>query len=141
MTFVLDDRLARDTFFVADLPLSQIRAMDDRRYPWLVLVPRRAAVTALDALAPPDRTQLSVEADLAARVLRADDRVARLNVASLGNIVAQLHLHVVGRWPGDPAWPGPVWGHSPAEPYAAPARATLTAVLQERLRALEPGAG
>lgn len=140
MTFLLDDRLGRDTFFVADLPLCQVRAMDDRRYPWLVLVPRRADLTALDALAPPDRAQLSVEADLAAGVLRADDRVARLNVASLGNIVAQLHVHVVGRWPGDPAWPGPVWGHSPAEPYAEPARKVLTVALQERFRALERGA-
>lgn len=140
MAFVLDDRLARDTLLVTDLPLSQVRAMNDQRYPWLVLVPRRPEVTALDALAAADRAQLVAETDLAARVLRKDPRVERLNVASLGNIVAQLHVHVVGRWPEDPAWPGPVWGHSPAEPFVESARGEHVAVLQERFRALERGA-
>ncbi|MEM1230315.1 MAG: HIT family protein [Pseudomonadota bacterium] len=136
MAFELDARLAADTLFVSDLALSQLRLMNDVRYPWLVLVPRQPGLTALDDLSADDRAVLSAELDLASRVLRRDARVARVNVASLGNIVEQLHVHVVGRWPGDPAWPGPVWGHAPAQLYAQGAAASAVRGMQVRWREL-----
>ena len=91
--------------------------MNDARYPWLVLVPRRDGMTEVTGLEAADRAQLMDETTRAGRFLQTLPEVAKLNIGALGNLVPQLHVHVVGRRPGDPAWPGPVWGHSPAIPY------------------------
>jgi diadenosine tetraphosphate (Ap4A) HIT family hydrolase len=120
--FTLDPRLAADTAFVADWPLSRVLLMNDARYPWLILVPRRADVTELFDLTAADQQVLSGEIARAARTLKALTTAAKVNLGALGNMVPQLHIHIVARNPGDPAWPGPVWGHSPAMPYAAAAR-------------------
>jgi diadenosine tetraphosphate (Ap4A) HIT family hydrolase len=117
MSFALDERLARDTFPVGDLPLSRVLLMNDKRWPWLILVPRRAGAVELTDLDIGDRAILIEEAARAAAVLKAHRGGAKINLGALGNIVRQLHLHVVVREPGDPAWPGPVWGHGVAARY------------------------
>ena len=121
MTFALHPKLEVDTCFAADWPLCQVLVMNDARYPWLVLVPRRDGVTEVTALEAPDRVQLMDEIARAGRLVQAFPGVAKLNIGALGNLVPQLHVHVVGRHHGDPAWPGPVWGHNPAMPYEAAA--------------------
>lgn len=116
--FQLDSRLAGDTLEVASLRLCQVLLLNDRRYDWLVLVPHREGVTEFLDLAPDDQQQLWQEVTLVAQVLRNAQPGYKLNVGALGNVVRQLHVHLVLRCEEDPAWPGPVWGHSPREPYA-----------------------
>jgi diadenosine tetraphosphate (Ap4A) HIT family hydrolase len=115
--FALHPRLAADTAFVADWDLSRVLLMNDARYRWLILVPRRAAAVEIFDLSPPDRIALGEETARAARLLKDSAAAAKINIGALGNLVPQLHVHVVARNPGDPAWPGPVWGHSPAVSY------------------------
>ncbi len=119
--FQIDPRLAEDTLEVASLTLCQVLLLNDRRYDWLVLVPRRESVTEILDLSPQDQAQLWREVTLVAQVLRHAQPNLKLNIGALGNVVRQLHLHVLLRQEGDPAWPGPVWGHSPREPHTAEA--------------------
>ena len=125
MTFALHPRLTADTHVAADWPLCRVLVMNDARYPWLVLVPRREGVTEITALEPSDRGRLMDEIDRAGQLVQNVPGVTKLNIGALGNLVPQLHVHVVGRHQGDPAWPGPVWGHSSAVPYAADALARI----------------
>lgn len=125
--FTLHPRLEADTAFVADGPLSRLLLMNDARYPWLILVPRHTGLVELTDLSPPDRATLMDEIARAAQTLKHLTSAAKLNVGALGNLVPQLHVHIVARNPGDPAWPGPVWGHSPAVPYDDAARARFIA--------------
>lgn len=123
----LDPRLTAASLEVCELPLCHVRLQDDARWPWLVLIPRVAGVTEIEQLAPDDRFRLVEEAVLAGGAVRAVGeilgfRVEKLNVGALGNVVPQLHVHVVGRRAGDAAWPGPVWGVGVSQPYAADAR-------------------
>lgn len=127
--FALDPRLAADTRRVAALPLCDVQLMNDARYAWLVLVPRRGGLVEIADLSDADQATLWREVNLAARALRAIAPCDKLNLGTLGNIVRQLHVHVVARCAGDAAWPGPVWGHGHAQPYAE-------VVLHERLAAL-----
>lgn len=131
--FLLHPRLAADTIFVEDWPLSRVLLLNDARYVWLALVPRRADAVELHDLLPADRTVLMEEIARAGAGLKALTGAAKINTGALGNIVPQLHIHVVARLAGDPAWPGPVWGHSPAEPYAPSARDEQLARLRGRL--------
>lgn len=131
-TFQLHPRLAADTTFIVQWPLCDVLLMGDARYSWLILVPRRMA-SELHDLAPPDRAQLMTECVLAGERLKALTGAAKINTAALGNMVPQLHLHVVARHPGDAAWPGPVWGHGTAEPYAPEALAALVEALRTEL--------
>ena len=120
--FTLDPRLAADTAFIADWDLSRVLLMNDARYAWLILVPRRPGAVELSDLSSPHRTTLMNEIARAVQMLKQQTGAAKINVGALGNVVPQLHIHIVARNPGDPAWPGPVWGHSPAVPYTAEAR-------------------
>ena len=131
--FALDPQLARDTAFVADRALCRVLLMDDARFPWLVLVPRRAGLVELFDLGAGERTLLFDELEQAAQALRSVAPCARLNVGALGNVVRQLHVHVVGRREDDAAWPGPVWGHGSRQPYGESARATRVDALAARL--------
>jgi diadenosine tetraphosphate (Ap4A) HIT family hydrolase len=131
--FALDDRLAADTAPVAALDLSDVRLMDDARFPWLVLVPRRPDVGELIDLDQNDRSLLMEEIAAASRALRAATSCAKLNVGALGNVVRQLHVHVVARSKGDPAWPGPVWGSGAAIAYRAEARERLVGLVRAAL--------
>ncbi|CEJ15821.1 HIT domain protein [bacterium YEK0313] len=129
-SFELDPRLAADTERVADLALCRVGLMNDATYPWLILVPRRASVTEIVDLTPYDATLLMDEIRVASRVLRDLTRCDKLNVAALGNMVPQLHVHVIARFRGDPAWPGPVWGKVPAEAYGDAPKAALVEALR-----------
>ena len=132
MNFQLHPRLEADTVFVGDWPLSRVLLMNDARYPWLVLVPRRADMVEIADLAVPDRALLMEEIVRAGEILRNMPGIAKLNMGALGNLVPQLHVHILGRRPGDPAWPGPVWGHSPAIPYEPEAGDRLIALVRSR---------
>jgi diadenosine tetraphosphate (Ap4A) HIT family hydrolase len=132
-TFALDPRLEVDTCHVATLPLCELRLMDDARFAWLVLVPRRAGMVEVTDLTDAEQQQLWREANRCAAALRAVAPCDKLNLGALGNIVRQLHLHVVARTLGDAAWPGPVWGSGVAVPYAADALATRLDALRQKL--------
>jgi diadenosine tetraphosphate (Ap4A) HIT family hydrolase len=126
----LHPQLARDGVAVADLRLCRVLLMYDANYPWLVLVPRRHGVVEIIDLAEPDRTQLMYEISLTSETLRRLTACDKLNVAALGNMVPQLHLHVIARFRSDPAWPQPVWGKAPARPYAEAERDRFVAALR-----------
>lgn len=129
LPFALDPRLAADTLPLAESGLSLLLLMNDRRYPWLILVPKVAGMSELFELDEDDRSRLWEESAAIARALSHDFLADKVNLAALGNVVRQLHLHHVGRTLGDPAWPGPVWGHSAREPYSEPELRTLRARL------------
>jgi len=118
--FILDPRLAADTHLVGDLDLSRVLLMDDARFPWLILVPRRANLRELTDLDTGDQQRLLAEIDRCARVLRTLEKPDKLNIAALGNVVAQLHVHVIARRANDAAWPRPVWGFGERVPHASP---------------------
>ena len=130
--YALDERLAADSHPVHTLPLCELRLMDDANYPWLVLVPRVAGARELIDLDPAQRLELSDAIDLAQHLLKEGFRPHKLNVAALGNLVPQLHVHVIARFEDDPAWPAPVWGRVTAHPYSPEA-------LVERIRLLQAG--
>jgi diadenosine tetraphosphate (Ap4A) HIT family hydrolase len=135
MSFALDDKLAADAFVVGDMTLTRVLLMNDARWPWLILVPRREGAVEIVDLETADRSQLIEEAAGAASFLKAHAGADKINIGALGNVVRQFHLHVVARTVGDPAWPGPVWGHGAARRYEesdaqallAAARASLCA--------------
>jgi diadenosine tetraphosphate (Ap4A) HIT family hydrolase len=116
--FVLEPRLAAGSFDVCRLDLCHVLLKDDARWPWLILVPERRGLRELHDLTEADAAQLSREIRAASRALAALTEVQKVNVGALGNVVRQLHIHVVGRAEGDSAWPDPVWGVKGREPYA-----------------------
>lgn len=116
-SFVLHEKLAEDTLSLAASDLSELRLMNDRHYPWLLLVPRRVGVREIYELTPPDQQRLVRESSAIGEALMTVFDGHKLNVAALGNMVPQLHLHHVVRFEGDPAWPGPIWGVVPPAPY------------------------
>ena len=115
--FFLDKRLAAIGVHALDLPLSRVLVMDDARFPWLILVPRRPALVELFDLDAGERPLLMEEIAMAGSQLKALTKCHKTNIANLGNAVPQLHIHVIARNPGDAAWPGPVWGKGEAVPY------------------------
>ncbi len=125
MAFSLDPRLAADTLFAAHLPLCEVRVMNDVRYPWLVAVPRIPGAVELFGLATRDADQVWAEIQALGTLVSGLPGVSKVNIGALGNMVRQLHIHIVGRHEGDPAWPGPVWGHSPAKCYGSNEAAPL----------------
>ena len=131
--FELHAKLAADTVFVADWTLSRVLLMNDARYPWLVLVPRRMGAVEIFDLDAPDRAVLIEEIARAGDGLKRLSSAFKINVGALGNLVPQLHVHVVARRPGDAAWPGPVWGQGTAAPYAAGTRDDLVRKLVNTL--------
>ena len=113
----LHPQLEADTHFVASLGLSELRLMDDAQYPWLILVPRVADATELIDLDEAQQATLMREVALTSQALRSLLHPHKLNVAALGNMVSQLHVHVIARFRDDAAWPRPVWGAAPPQPY------------------------
>ena len=132
-TFELDARLAADSLFVADGPLSQVRLMDDARWPWLVLVPRVQGASEWIDLDGNQQRLLLAEVNLVSRLLREEPGVGKLNLGALGNIVRQLHVHLIGRHEGDAAWPGPVWGSGPMQRFVPGERDARVAAWRQRL--------
>jgi diadenosine tetraphosphate (Ap4A) HIT family hydrolase len=123
--FSLDQRLAADAIPIGDLALSSVLLMDDARFPWFILVPRRPSASELTDLSDEDAAILMSEIRIAMRVMLDLAKPDKVNIGALGNMVPQLHVHVVGRFRSDPAWPGPVWGHGSRSPYPAHAAAAL----------------
>jgi diadenosine tetraphosphate (Ap4A) HIT family hydrolase len=133
--FALDPRLAADTRPVASLPLCDVLLMNDARYPWLILVPRRAGLVEITEPRDEEQAVLWQEVNRAAAALRAVAPCDKLNLGALGNIVRQLHVHVVARIEGDAAWPGPVWGNGQAVARGDAQARLLIATLQQQLAA------
>ena len=131
--FLLDPRLAADCVTVLDLELSRLLMMRDGNYPWLILVPRRAGAVEILDLEPDDRARLWSEIERVAAALAAETGADKLNVAALGNVVSQLHVHVIARFRNDPAWPAPVWGRVAAIPLDETRVAALATGLKARL--------
>jgi diadenosine tetraphosphate (Ap4A) HIT family hydrolase len=125
--FELDPRLAAAGPAVTDWPLCQLRLRDDRRFPWLLLIPRRPGIVELTDLDAGGYRRLCVEVRTAVELVRELFRPDKTNVATLGNQVPQLHVHVIGRFRGDAAWPDPVWASGEAVPYAPDARDDVVA--------------
>jgi diadenosine tetraphosphate (Ap4A) HIT family hydrolase len=113
----LDSQLARDAAVIGDLMLARVLAMNDANYPWLILVPRRAGAVEIIDLSDEQQAQLMDEIALLAGVLKDVTQCDKLNIAAIGNVVPQLHVHIVARRRSDAAWPRPVWGAMPARPY------------------------
>ena len=117
--FVLHPRLAGDTFEIGRLDLSRVLLMNDARYPWLILVPERGGLVELIDLNASEHHKMADEIRTVSIAMRELFRPDKLNVAALGNMVPQLHVHVIARFRSDDAWPRPVWGGLPAPPYEA----------------------
>ncbi|MBJ7485208.1 HIT family protein [Brevundimonas sp.] len=134
MTFEIDPRLLANSMALPPLGLSDLRLMDDVRFPWLVLIPRVPGATELDDLDPAQRAVLIEEIALAGAMVRAlsqalDQPINKLNTAALGNVTAQLHVHIVGRRRDDPLWPDPIWGRGPPVARAEGETARLAALV------------
>ena len=110
MKFTLDSRLARDSREVTNLPLCNVRLMDNKRFPWLILIPRVANASEWIDISREQQHQLSDEIAVVSHILKALVTPDKLNIATLGNQVAQLHVHLIARYKTDSAWPNPVWG-------------------------------
>jgi len=117
MSFTLDTQLQADTILLASLPLCELLLMNDSQYPWFILVPRRADLRELMELSAMDRAQYTVESDFIADFLQAELLAEKINIAALGNVVAQLHIHHIARFSSDSSWPRPVWGVHDATAY------------------------
>jgi diadenosine tetraphosphate (Ap4A) HIT family hydrolase len=115
--FTLDSRLQEDSLVLGDLPLCRLLLSKDANYPWFILVPRRADISEVFELEDTDQQQLWVETTALAEALKDAFAADKMNVATLGNVVSQLHMHVIVRRQGDAAWPAPVWGKVPAIGY------------------------
>jgi diadenosine tetraphosphate (Ap4A) HIT family hydrolase len=124
--FAVDPVIQKLTHKLADWPLSRVFLYNDSRYQWGLLVPRRPGAIEMCDLVPEDQAKLMAEIVKFSNLIRTLPDVEKLNVGNLGNMVPQLHVHVIGRRKGDPAWPGPVWGHSDPVPWLSPADAPLS---------------
>lgn len=138
MTWTLHSQLAADTLLVGDFPLCRLLLMNESRYPWCILVPRRSGAKELHRLDDADQLQLLRESTALARAMEAAFTPHKMNVAALGNVVPQLHVHHIARFRGDPAWPAPVWGKFPPQAYEPSAAAERIEALRRRLPGLRP---
>ena len=134
LTFSLHPQLAADTTSVGDLPLTRVLLSDDANYPWLILVPRLPGIVEIIDLEENAQNQLTTEIARVSTTLKTVTQCDKLNVASIGNVVPQLHVHVIARWRTDIAWPKPVWGVAPSKPYDDTARLRLVAALRQALQ-------
>ncbi|MGB1238780.1 MAG: HIT family protein [Pseudomonadales bacterium] len=136
--FVLDQQLEKDCVFLGDLPLCRVLLMNDSQFPWLILVPRRADVSELYHLSLEDRQQMMVESCDLSAALADGFNADKMNVANLGNMVKQLHVHHIVRYTSDVAWPAPVWGKQNSVPYSAQQIAEIkqkvASLLEEEMR-------
>ncbi|MNG94451.1 HIT domain protein [compost metagenome] len=130
--FVLDSRLQQDSLVLGEFALCQLLLSKDANYPWFILVPKRAGVSELFELDAADQQQLWKETTVLADALKGSYIADKMNVATLGNVVSQLHMHVIVRHRHDAAWPAPVWGKCPALAYSQEA----VDAIRQRLRTL-----
>lgn len=139
--FALHPRLVADTVRLGRLRLSLLLLMNDANYPWFILVPEREDVREIFELAEADRLALIEEIAMLTRAVSQAFRADKLNIAALGNIVPQLHVHVIARFRSDPAWPAPVWGRTEACPYTEAASADVLRRIKKQLGATLSPAG
>ena len=132
--FELHPRLAADCIELGDLPLCKVLLMNDANYPWLVLVPRRAEVREIYQLSPVDQQQLMAESSMISKRMQAHFAAHKMNLAALGNLVPQLHIHVIARYTHDLAWPTPVFGLHPAQAYTVDEQQNLRTTLEKWLQ-------
>lgn len=116
--FALHPRLLADTICLGHLPLCRVLLMQERRYPWIILVPTLPDLSEITALSEADQSRLIHESSSVATQMQRHLMADKINVAAIGNLVPQLHWHVIARYRDDPAWPAPVWGRFTPEPYA-----------------------
>lgn len=133
-SFQLDPRLAADSVLLGSQEGIELRLFNDQRYLWLLLIPQQPGLVEWLELQPLQQQALAQCLRTVSTLLKRLQPQGKLNIGTLGNVVQQFHLHVLMRHPGDPAWPGPVWGHSPREPYQPAALAQQVAQLQELLQ-------
>jgi len=129
MAFVLDSRLQRDTFLLGSNDQELLLLMNDRRYPWFIIVPTQDGASEWFDLPESAQNTLHRHCVQLGAAIHTQFHCEKVNIAALGNIVRQMHVHIVGRHTDDPAWPGPVWGHSAAIPYDKPALEQMKAQL------------
>jgi diadenosine tetraphosphate (Ap4A) HIT family hydrolase len=137
--WTLHPQLAADTVALSDLPLTRVLLAKDANYPWLILVPRRTEVSELIDLEENEQVQLLGEIATCAQVLKETVPCDKLNIAALGNMVAQLHVHVIARTKNDAAWPKPVWGAAAPRAYDAAEMEALLTKLRSRLDTAQVG--
>jgi diadenosine tetraphosphate (Ap4A) HIT family hydrolase len=133
MSFTIHPQIEADSFFVCDLPLCQVRLENVRNFPWLILVPRIDKLTEVHQLSSEQQAQLLSESSQCAHALLAQFELDKINIGALGNVVSQLHWHVVGRRNDDDAWPKPVWGFSPTDSWTPCEAEALCTKLQSHL--------
>ena len=134
MVFALDQRLQQDTLVIGDFPLCRLLLSNDSNYPWFILVPRINGISEVFQLDVADQQILWKETTLLAQLLNEGLGADKMNIGALGNVVSQLHVHVIVRTRDDAAWPAPVWGKHPAQPYTE----EQVAAIRVRLHALLP---
>jgi len=132
MSFALHPQLAKDTFIVSDLPFCRVLLMNNRHFPWLILVPRRANLREIFDLLPEDYQTAMAEVRQVSNTFAELHRAHKMNIAALGNVVPQLHIYIIARFENDVAWPNPVWD-SPSEPYEKNEAVAAVAALQKAL--------
>jgi diadenosine tetraphosphate (Ap4A) HIT family hydrolase len=116
--FILNSQLQANSFFISDLKISRLLLMNDSNYPWLILVPRESDLIELTDLSLEDQIEVLREINLVGKILQENFGAEKLNIAALGNVVSQLHIHVIARKKNDATFPKPVWGNAVAKPYA-----------------------
>jgi diadenosine tetraphosphate (Ap4A) HIT family hydrolase len=132
-TLTLDPQLERDTVAVGDLPASRVLLMNDANFPWLVVVPRHPGAAEIFDLDEGERAQLMTELAHLARLLKELTGCDKINIAAIGNVVPQLHVHIVARRHDDAAWPRPVWGALPPRPYGGAERERLIQAIRQKI--------
>lgn len=132
--FTLHPRLAQDCIVVGRMPLCLLLLMNDSHYPWFILVPQRQPLTEIHHLPEAEQQQLMRESSALAQAMETLFSPDKLNVAALGNIVPQLHIHHIARFQQDDAWPGPVWGKYPATPYEPEQADSICVRMREQLQ-------
>lgn len=131
--WMLHAQLQMDTTSIGDMQLCRVLLSNDANYPWLILVPRRAGITEMIDLDEADQAALTAEITATARALREVTQCHKLNIAALGNMVPQLHVHIIARQTNDAAWPRPVWGDAPALAYDPATRTAFSNSIAQRI--------
>jgi diadenosine tetraphosphate (Ap4A) HIT family hydrolase len=137
-TFTLHERLQQDTLTVGNFRLCQLQLMNDSNYPWFILVPRQPGIREIFELSTKDQQQLLKESSHLAEILAKVFEADKINIAALGNMVPQLHIHHIARYQTDTAWPNPVWGFTTPQPYKTRASQELCALVIEHLQEFTP---
>ena len=131
--FILDETLEKDTFYINDLNVSRLLLMNDARYPWLILVPRRSDKVEIIDLSMSDQLDLLKDLNIVSNLVKRSFNPDKINIANIGNRVPALHIHVIARYKTDGVWPAPVWGLGEALPYSSEKKEAVINTIREAL--------